>query len=280
MARIRSIKPEFWCDGGNLELSDSCALFFIGLWNFCDDEGKHRFNLNQLVAELGGRWRKDKVSLFIVCLMKSGQLRISSNSEWIQVTGWSHQKIDKPKQPEIKSSELQWLSADESAKALDDSRTINARIGSDRRDRRGSDQGSKKDDSPNVRELRPVPLPEPKAPAPEKTHLVIAAYCDSWKSRYRSQENPPVGGKNAGLLKILTKDLGYEKAIRFVEGYLQMPDSWFATKRHDVPTLMQNLNAVAQFIETGVMFSKQEIRDLDRQVANSNTLDALRRGEV
>lgn len=98
MPRIRSIKPEFATDGANLRLSDSCALFFILLWNFCDDEGKHPYDLNQLVAELGGRWHQGKVKLFVSCLIKSGQLRINSTSTWIQVTGWSHQKIDKPKQ--------------------------------------------------------------------------------------------------------------------------------------------------------------------------------------
>lgn len=62
MPRIRSIKPEFATDGNNLRLTDSCALFFILLWNFCDNEGKHPYDLNQLVAELGGRWHRGKVN--------------------------------------------------------------------------------------------------------------------------------------------------------------------------------------------------------------------------
>jgi hypothetical protein len=38
MARIRTIKPEFWTDGNIVRLSPLARLFFIGMWNFtlCD----------------------------------------------------------------------------------------------------------------------------------------------------------------------------------------------------------------------------------------------------
>jgi hypothetical protein len=39
MARIRSIKPEFWSDEKIVELDPVARLFFIGLWNFADDNG-------------------------------------------------------------------------------------------------------------------------------------------------------------------------------------------------------------------------------------------------
>lgn len=39
MARIRTIKPEFWVDDVMVELSLEARLLFIGLWNFVDDEG-------------------------------------------------------------------------------------------------------------------------------------------------------------------------------------------------------------------------------------------------
>jgi len=39
MARIRSIKPEFWTDEKVIELSFEARLLFIGLWNFCDEHG-------------------------------------------------------------------------------------------------------------------------------------------------------------------------------------------------------------------------------------------------
>ena len=39
MARIRTIKPEFWSDEKVGGLPLACRLLFIGLWNFADDYG-------------------------------------------------------------------------------------------------------------------------------------------------------------------------------------------------------------------------------------------------
>lgn len=39
MARIRTIKPEFWTDSKIVRLPFAVRLFYIGLWNFCDDSG-------------------------------------------------------------------------------------------------------------------------------------------------------------------------------------------------------------------------------------------------
>lgn len=39
MARIRSIKPEFWTDGAMVALSVWARLFYVGTWNFSCDRG-------------------------------------------------------------------------------------------------------------------------------------------------------------------------------------------------------------------------------------------------
>ena len=39
MARIRTIKPDFWTDEKIVELDPVDRLLFIGLWNFADDQG-------------------------------------------------------------------------------------------------------------------------------------------------------------------------------------------------------------------------------------------------
>lgn len=39
MARIRSIKPEFWTDEKIVDLSPVAKLLYIGIWNFADDDG-------------------------------------------------------------------------------------------------------------------------------------------------------------------------------------------------------------------------------------------------
>lgn len=115
MPRYRTIKPEFWADDNMLDLSDSCALFYISLWNFCDDEGKIE-NKPRAISKSTCRWSEGKVKLFIKTLVTCGRLRISMCSTWLQVENWQHQKIDRPKDPKILASEIQWVSDFDSSK--------------------------------------------------------------------------------------------------------------------------------------------------------------------
>lgn len=48
MAKIRGVKPEYWTDIDILELSLEARLFYIGLWNFVDDNGVFEWSPKQL----------------------------------------------------------------------------------------------------------------------------------------------------------------------------------------------------------------------------------------
>jgi len=51
--RIRTIKPEFWQDGKTArELTRDQRLFYIGLWNVADDEGRFRLNIRSLLGDI------------------------------------------------------------------------------------------------------------------------------------------------------------------------------------------------------------------------------------
>lgn len=52
MARIRTIKPEFWEDEKIGKLSIPCRLFFIGCWNFADDFGVIKGNAALLKSQI------------------------------------------------------------------------------------------------------------------------------------------------------------------------------------------------------------------------------------
>jgi hypothetical protein len=100
MARIRSIKPEFWSSEQIMDLSPMARLLFIGLWNFCDDGGNHPASAKTLKAEV---FPSDDITSASVQLLVD---ELSSNSlitlyfsggkEFWHVNGWKHQKIDKP----------------------------------------------------------------------------------------------------------------------------------------------------------------------------------------
>lgn len=101
MPRIRSIKPEFCSSDQVLSLSLQARLLFICMWCWCDDAGRHPAKLRQLRAEVFPgddavelqdvqRWMEE---------LKEGQLVLEYEVEGARywaVTGWHHQRIDKP----------------------------------------------------------------------------------------------------------------------------------------------------------------------------------------
>lgn len=115
--------------------------------------------------------------------------------------------------------------------------------------------------------------------SPVTTRELIALYCDLWKERYNAETAPVITGAAAGRFKELAKH-GPDRARRLIEAYLQMPDSWFVTKRHDIFTLMGNINAVSLFADSGKMISKAELKDLENKVSQHNMIAALERGEI
>ncbi|WP_024788419.1 MULTISPECIES: hypothetical protein [Pandoraea] len=100
MARIRSVKPEFWTSEQVMDVSRDARILFIGMWNFCDDAGIHSANEKRLKAEV---FPADDLTSADVRRMVDELLRVGLLDEyevagqrfWI-VTGWHHQKIDQP----------------------------------------------------------------------------------------------------------------------------------------------------------------------------------------
>lgn len=100
MPRIRSIKPEFWTSGQVLECSTNARLLFIGLWNFCDDQGRHSFRAKQIKAEVfpADEFTPDDILRMLDELSSNGLIALyeHDNQRFLQVLGWKHQKIDRP----------------------------------------------------------------------------------------------------------------------------------------------------------------------------------------
>jgi len=100
MARIRTIKPEFWTNERVMECSMVARLLFIGMWNFADDLGRLSLAPKTLKAQI---FPSDDISSEIILglveeLSKNGLvLRYEvEGREYLQIVGWQHQRIDKP----------------------------------------------------------------------------------------------------------------------------------------------------------------------------------------
>jgi hypothetical protein len=103
MARIRSIKPEFWVSEQVAECSPSARLTFVGMWTFSDDNGVHPAKPKTLKAELYpmddisagqvAEWVAELIAVGLVAEFKGPE---DGDLYW-HITGWArHQKIDKP----------------------------------------------------------------------------------------------------------------------------------------------------------------------------------------
>lgn len=100
MARIRSIKPEFWTSEQVLECSAITRLMFVGMWNFADDLGRLPMSPKSMKAQI---FPSDDISLDTIRVMiqelsANGLVLIYAieGKEYLQITGWAHQRIDKP----------------------------------------------------------------------------------------------------------------------------------------------------------------------------------------
>ena len=100
MARIRTIKPEFWTSEQILECSPLARLVFIGMWNFCDDKGVHPASLKTLKAEVipSDDITIDQLRCLVGELIRHDLLQEfeSGGRNWWFVTGWKHQFINRP----------------------------------------------------------------------------------------------------------------------------------------------------------------------------------------
>ncbi len=101
MARIRTVKPEFWTSEQIAECSPTARLLFIGIWSFSDDRGIHPASVKRLKMEVfpSDSITDDELGAMVVELEAAGLL-ISYHAwgkDYWHVTGWAkHQKIDKP----------------------------------------------------------------------------------------------------------------------------------------------------------------------------------------
>ena len=158
MSRIRSIKPEFWTSEQILECSPIARLMFIGMWNFADDCGRMPCSPKSIKAQVfpADDLSLDTVRALINELSANGLILIYSveGKEYLEITGWSHQRIDKP-QP-----------AKYPAPFAEDSGNAPRMLPPDRigEDRKGKD----------IAPVAPAPEPKPEKKSRKKPQLPIA----------------------------------------------------------------------------------------------------------
>lgn len=111
MARIRSIKPDFWTDEKIVELPYEVRLFFIGSWNFADDHGNLQRSAKKMKMQI---FPADVIDCepLIQTLINHGLFTEYSvnGEEYIHIKGFkNHQVVNRPSKsniPEPKDDDL------------------------------------------------------------------------------------------------------------------------------------------------------------------------------
>jgi len=97
MAKIRTIRPEFWTDEKVVELSYAARLVFIGLWNLADDFGLMEYSPKRIKMQI---LPADSAEIEGIMAEISGQglvtLYNAANKGFLAINNFTkHQKIDK-----------------------------------------------------------------------------------------------------------------------------------------------------------------------------------------
>lgn len=105
MARIRSIKPEFWTDSLMVQLPHFTRLLYVGLWNVADDYGFIRDEPDRLAMELMPRESPSAVDAAVQLLAAAGRLEWfvdPDGTSYYRVSSWEkHQRVDHPSPSKI-----------------------------------------------------------------------------------------------------------------------------------------------------------------------------------
>lgn len=101
MARIRTIKPEFWSDEKLSECSLSARLTFVGLWTFADDQGRLEYQPARIRMQVYpcGSVTLAKLTEYLGELTEHSLIRryVVDGKEYIDIPGFEkHQRINRP----------------------------------------------------------------------------------------------------------------------------------------------------------------------------------------
>ncbi len=118
MARIRSIKPEFFTSLSIADLSVPARLHFIGLWTHVDDDGRALDDARLLKAAI---WPLDDSMTNVKVAKLQDELEAhgriiryeADGRRCIQIVGWHHQKINRKRiDPILRAAKLMLPKAD------------------------------------------------------------------------------------------------------------------------------------------------------------------------
>ncbi|HKY57614.1 MAG TPA: hypothetical protein VJL80_06220 [Aeromicrobium sp.] len=198
MARIRSIKPEFWTDEKIVELDFADRLLFIGLWNFADDQGYLNLRPKRIKMQVFPGDEYDVLS-GLRRLWESSLVALYEGSEGfiVHIIGWEkHQRVSNPARERFQAADLRVL--DEWPIDVQSPREPSRVLGKGR-------EGKGKEESRDLALARPDDSPKRED---------VERLCDHLASRIEGQgvKRPNVGKTWRDAARLLVDNDGYTEA--------------------------------------------------------------------
>ena len=311
MARIRTIKPEFWTDEKVVELSAFARLLFIGLWNFCDDEGRMVYSPKRIKMQVFPADSLDISELF-------GELRRASlitvydveNVEYLQVSNFAkHQKVDKrspskypgppnpPESPRIPTTDQgrdqgkdQGKKISEGAKkiapsALGKNLGVGDSLPGDPLPAPSGDGGAPTPFNESI--IAPVDSKPANGALNAKLELVKKgkqthspkttetwdAYASAYAQRYGI--SPVRNAKINGMLARFLQRVPLDEAPQIAAFYLRSNRQLYVAAKHCVDLLLRDAEGLRTEWATGKIGTETQARQADKTQANANVWGKL-----
>lgn len=274
MARIRTIKPEFCTSAQLAECSRNARLLFVLMWMHCDDNGVHPANAKQLRMECfpGDDDLTTADVQGMVNELKAQKLLVEyehGDHRYLLVTGWKHQRIDKPqpgKHPSADHPNSTLITGALPTHSENAPRTLPPeRKGKERKGKESTGEEGKGMD------LATGAAPPPRAES--KTAEIWQRYSAAYLDRYGTE--PVRNAKVNGQLANVVDRLGGEDAPLVAEFYVGHSSRWYVEKGHSVECLQKDAEKLRTEWATGNRITATKARQLDKTQANGDVWGKL-----
>lgn len=264
MARIRTIKPEFWTSEQVVDCSPTARLLFIGMWNFADDGGNIPASSKTLKMQIfpGDDLSPDDVSELIDELMVAGlvvEYAVGTKHFW-HITGWKHQKIEKPsfKYPPINDGEI-----------IDHSLTIRRQI-DDRHPAEGKGMERNGKERSKSKALQAVD-----SEIQTSCRSIWSAYADAYATRYGVA--PIRNAKVNSQVKRFAQLMPANEAAAVAAHYVQHNGQFYVAKLHPLELLVSDAAKLRTEWATGLQMTSTRARQQDRTSSMLAIVEEIKR---
>lgn len=265
MARIRTIKPEFWTDEkiGNLKRDE--RLLFIGLWNLADDEGVVKASPAFIKGQLFSydvELRLNTVVEWIDSLQNARMIIpfiFNNESYFVIRTFIDHQVINRPSKSKIPASILNEINDSVSAHGVFTEGSQPERKGKEQGKERNREQGTREGFSENENFLIPQ---------------IIQTYADTFPEFIRDQKKDNFSARrifeiisgNANVEKVnhaefLTAWKSVCEGIRDKKNVQFYAGNGLSTIANNLPTIIQKVRSNGAKSNQNRVYSEDDFKD-------------------